>query len=222
MVGAGWKSQLFTKYQVLVNEEGSARLEWMEWRQFSALKQGSVSAAKDIFVARQEPNAVWHNFLGGLHLHQQYGLIVVPPMGRPLTVGQVLVEHLPVKYELAAFKADRLRSVKTMDVILDEPIEPVAGPGGTNYTLWEELYLGRGLNIATGSRVTLFFNASKVQLQWGLPSKKSRIVRLRVPEGAPSQVMATRVEQQWDYFATLSAFYKDGAILMRPVKGVFR
>lgn len=37
-----------------------------------------------------------------------------------------------------------------------------------------------------------------------------------------ARVMATRVERQWDYFATLSAHYHDQSILMRPVKGVFR
>ena len=87
----GWQSQLFNKYQALVNEEGSARLEWQEWRQFTALPQGAVNTAKDVYVAREEDNAVWHNFLGGLHLHQQYGLIVVPPQGRRLTIGEIFL-----------------------------------------------------------------------------------------------------------------------------------
>ena len=85
MVG-GSSIQLFHRYQVLVNEEGSARLEWVKWQQFTALPQGAVNTAKDIYVARDEDNvSLWHNFIGGLHLHQQYGLIVVSALGRRLT-----------------------------------------------------------------------------------------------------------------------------------------
>ena len=75
----------------LVNEEGSARLEWHQWKQFSALPPGAVNTAEDVYVAREE--AVTHNFLGGLHLHQQYGLIVLPPLGRKLTTGKALLKR---------------------------------------------------------------------------------------------------------------------------------
>ena len=42
VVGGG-TIQLFHRYQVLVNEEGSARLEWMNWQQFTALPQAGFS-----------------------------------------------------------------------------------------------------------------------------------------------------------------------------------
>ena len=92
--------------------------------------------AKDIYVAREEdsaPATLWHNFIGGLHLHQQYGLIVVPPYGRRLTSGQVLIEHLPIAYDLVAFKPDRLRSISRFDVVL-QPKQV-----NENYTIWNEL-----------------------------------------------------------------------------------
>ena len=136
-VVGGASIQLFHRYQVLVNEEGSARLEWIPWRQFTALPQGAVNTAKDIYVAREEDSAaaatLWHNFIGGLHLHQQYGLIVVPPYGRRLTSGQVLIEHLPIAYDLVAFKPDRLRSISRFDVVL-QPKQVKE-----NYTIWNEL-----------------------------------------------------------------------------------
>ena len=42
--------QLRQKYQVLVNLEGSARLVWKNWQQFSPLVPGSVNVAPDIYV----------------------------------------------------------------------------------------------------------------------------------------------------------------------------
>ena len=68
VVGGG-TIQLFHRYQVLVNEEGSARLEWINWQQFTALPQGAVNTADDIYVAREEDNtSIRHNFIGKLGL----------------------------------------------------------------------------------------------------------------------------------------------------------
>ena len=86
VVGGGWQPKLFHRYQVLVNEDGSARLEWIPWRQFTSLPPGAVNTANDIYVAREQ--GARSQFLGGLHLHQQYGLIVVPPLGKKLTTGK--------------------------------------------------------------------------------------------------------------------------------------
>jgi hypothetical protein len=36
------------------NIDGSARLEWVNWKQFSKLPQGAVSVKQDLFVAREE------------------------------------------------------------------------------------------------------------------------------------------------------------------------
>ncbi len=40
------------KYQVLVNVDGAARLEWEPWHQFTPLPRGAVYADEDIVVAR--------------------------------------------------------------------------------------------------------------------------------------------------------------------------
>ena len=75
-----------------------------------------------------------------------------------------MIEHLPVKYELVAFKPDRLRSIRSDSVMLDDPV--VAALGATNYTYNDELYFGRGQNIATGSPVLLHLsNGTKINLQ---------------------------------------------------------
>ena len=206
----------------MVNEEGSARLEWVDWQQFQALPVGTVNTANEIYVAREFTNEIRHNSIGGLHLAEQYGLILVPPGGRRLTSGQLLMEHQPIKYELLSFKPDRLRQVHSKEVKLKENFFG----GQQNYTFVNELYFGRGQNIATGSLVTLHWgNGTKVNFHWGiactLPQKwKPRWNFNR--QASPAVVQATRVEKQWDYFATVSAHYRDGAILMRPIKGVFR
>ena len=36
-----------------------------------------------------------------------------------------------------------------------------------------------------------------------------------------ARIKAVRVERRIDYFATLASHYMDGAILMRPIKGVY-
>ena len=218
----GSGSKLFLDYQVLVNEEGSARLEWKDWEQFQALPPGSVNTASDIFVARQFANKDFKGqFLGGLHLEEQYGLIVVPPKGRRLTSGQLLIEHLPIKFELVSFKPDRLRSVHRHEVELEGLVE---GQRVKNYSFWNELYFGRGQNIATGSLVVLHLtNGTKVNFHWGIPQRLPQIwrTRLSLKPGQKAVVKATRLEKQWDYYATLSAHYRDGAILMRPIKASF-
>lgn len=130
-----------------------------------------------------------------------------------------------------AFKPDRLRSVKSSDVLLEDPVPLTTAESSysVNYTYWTELYFGRGQNIATGSPVLLHMgNGTKVPLQWGIPHRRAETSSVRLPNLNSTetehsvQMLASRVERQWDYFATLSAYYRDGAILMRPIKGVFR
>ena len=48
--------QLKQKYQVLVNLEGSARLVWKNWQQFSHLIPGAVNVAQDIYVVKYNKN----------------------------------------------------------------------------------------------------------------------------------------------------------------------
>lgn len=83
------------------------------------------------------------------------------------------MEHIPIKYELVAFKPDRLRSVKSNEVWLEEPLDQ------KNYTYWNELYFGRGQNVATGSRVVLHMgNGTKIPLQWGIPQRLPQTTQL--------------------------------------------
>ena len=134
------------------------------------------------------------------------------------------MEHEPTSFELVAFKPDKLRSIHSLDVALERTIEITTSEQVVNYTYFNELYFGRGHNIPTGSSVILrYANGSRVNFQWGIPKRMREVARLRLgAEEKFAHVVATRVERQWDYFATLSAHYRDGAILMRPVRGVFR
>ena len=84
----GQNTETFQQYQVLINADGSARLEWVDWKQFTALPPGAVNVANDVYVAREIANAKFHNFLGGLYLQEQYGLILLPPNGRKMTLGK--------------------------------------------------------------------------------------------------------------------------------------
>ena len=51
---------------------------------------------------------------------------------------------------------------------------------------------------------------------------KMRLVYELPPKSyAPVHIRATRVERKLDYFATLCSHFADGAVLMRPIKGVY-
>ena len=64
-------------------------------------------------------------------------------------------------------------------------------------------------------------------LRWGLSENIRKIQRLRLAYDMPPNsrtkvhIKAIRVERRIDYFATLASHYKDGAVLMRPIKGVY-
>ena len=68
---------------------------------------------------------------------------------------------------------------------------------------------------------------SITHLQWGLAQSLHKIQRLRLAYDMPPNsrtkvhIKAIRVERRIDYFATLASHYKDGAVLMRPIKGVY-
>ena len=51
----------------------------------------------------------------------------------------------------------------------------------------------------------------KMRLVFELPDKSY----------APVHIRAMRVERKLDYFATLCSHFQDGAVLMRPIKGVY-
>jgi len=98
LVVTGDTSNVYPHYQVLVNVDGSARLEWADWKQFTALPPGAVNVANDVYVARDVANSALYNFVGGLYLREQYGLIVLPPMGRRLTIGNQIARLYSIQH----------------------------------------------------------------------------------------------------------------------------
>ena len=81
----------------------------------------------------------------------------------------------------------------------------------SNITHWNEIYFGRGLSIPTGSSVTLVYpNGTKISFQWGITKKLPQVTSMRLDRGQRgtrnelARIVATKVERQWDYFATLS------------------
>ncbi len=104
----------FGKYQVLVNVDASARLDWVAWHQFTGLPKGAVYVDENVIVARawvkenrreeeeESGGAALVLTPGGLYLQRQYGLIMVAVEGgtheqQKHTNGQILVEREPVK-----------------------------------------------------------------------------------------------------------------------------
>ena len=134
--------------------------------------------------------------------------------------GQLLVEHEPTRYELVSFKPDRLRSIRSTEVTLEKYANKLFKDDHSsvsNITHWNEIYFGRGLSIPTGSSVTLVYpNGTKIPFQWGITKKLPQMSEIRLEDGGGhhgtrnelARIVATKVERQWDYFATLSVGIK--------------
>ncbi len=234
---------LSCRYQVLVNVDEAARLEWTSWRQFDPLPTGAISAEKDIFVARAGDNIA----AGGLHLREQYGLIVVASEpaenvgARRHTNGDILVEHAPISHELADLKPLRQTAYTQRSVPVVGMSSPVLTPddclsktGKTfNVSYERSVYFGRGHSIPTSAPVTARWadkSRPMFRFRWGEESAhpETRTVRLRcaeslipLPEGTRVRVTlrAKEILQKFDFTATLRTHFADGAMLVRPLKG---
>ncbi|XP_059094210.1 protein unzipped-like isoform X2 [Tigriopus californicus] len=240
----------YRNYQVLVSIDGAARLEWERWKQFNPLPAGSINVDKDIFVARSlirqhTPNAYIPSnqtsiqiirkvlALGGLYLKEQYGTILIPESGQmKRTEGEVLMEHEPVRYELNSFEEQRLRhEVHSQVTLTDQDLEITSRTTNQifNLTYQSAIYFGKGHSIPTGSEVLINYqNRTREYVHWGVAKTHPEVKKLRLSYQVPlwSQVKvsfsATEIKKNYDYTATLLSHYKDGAILMRPIKGVFQ
>ena len=90
------------EYQVLVDREGMARLEWRHWDMFTKPEIGSVAYNERFFIARFERNG--EEIVGNLDFGRgMYGEIraftkEMKQMKR--TEGKVMVEIEPIKYQL--------------------------------------------------------------------------------------------------------------------------
>ena len=128
------------------------------------------------------------------------------------------MEHEPTRYELVSFKPDRLRSIRSTEVTLEKYANKLFNDDHivSNITHWNEIYFGRGLSIPTGSSVTLVYpNGTKIPFQWGITKKLPEVTSMRLDGGGHrgtrnelARIVATKVERQWDYFATLSVGIK--------------
>ncbi len=194
----------FSKYQVLVNVDTSARLEWTPWHQFTHLPKGAVYTDQDVVVARawvpvrragegQGGRLVLTP--GGLYLQRQYGLLMVAAEAgtheqQRHTKGQVLVEREAVGYEMTDFFRGRQTAEAQIDVnVPDQHIiirKDEGGKGGRNRTATGQMfnvsfsrrfYFGKGHNIPTGGHVQVRFrDRPPLDLLWGT-EKKEPVVR---------------------------------------------
>jgi len=139
---------------------------------------------------------------GGLYEREQYGLIMVAPPAvlgdaERHTVGQVLVEHEPVRYELVDFHRgrqtgeSRKRSDLNVYYYLDggasagdeEGVSDVAASVTKNVTFSRSLYFGRGHSVPVGARVHLIFaNRSQMEIVWGVEKEQEVVRQVRVKD----------------------------------------
>ena len=194
-----------------------------------------MTVEKDVFVARTEASNFGKNKFvvpGGLYQKEQYGLILAdaPESGGRGRVrrgeGQVLVEHEPLRFELAEFVEGRKRSEERADVEMGA--QPTPALNVFNLTFYRALYFGRGHSVPTGSPVTLFFsNNSKVNFTWGFSNRLDEWRLLRMMSVATSKtpkiVTGTKFLQKVEYTAKLTTYYDDGAMLTRSIRrGVYQ
>ena len=191
-----------------------------------------MTVERDVFVARTEASNLGTSRIvvpGGLYQKEQYGLILAdaPESGRiRKDEGQVLVEHEPLRFELAEFVEGRKRSEERTEVEVDA--QPTHASNVFNLTFYRGLYFGRGHSVPTGSPVTLIFaNQSKVDFTWGVSNRllEWRLLRMMsaVASNTPKVVAGTKFLQKVEYTARLTTYYADGTMLTRPIRrGVYQ
>jgi len=125
------------------------------------------------------------------------------------------------RYDLILFRHEKIRNIQSSDVRLEKMIEV---PGHmlfkeglvVNYSCYETLYFGKGLNLQTGDSVRVtFVNGTQINIEWGLPIHfivwhKIRLFYSQLPPVVTikAAVLATSIERKMDYTATLVAHYQ--------------
>jgi hypothetical protein len=166
---------------------------------------------------------------GGLYQEEQYGLIVVDAAinQKKRRSGTVLVEHEPIRFEITEFVQGRLRSEEKAEVAMQDVVDS-SEQLVFNLTFDRTVYFGRGHSVPTGSPVTLIFsNGTRMDFDWGVKKRvpEWRMLRMMTADYATERgitVVGTKVRQRLEFSASMMTHFEDGAILARPIRGVYQ
>ncbi|XP_011159117.1 protein unzipped [Solenopsis invicta] len=227
--------QSYTKYELLENVDGAARIAWVHWDRYTQPHLGAVYVDKMMLVARHEVpkdkrKPRYTHYIGTLSSIENFGTIVyVNEDGKEESAktGDLLVETEPIRYELSAVKLNwsKRRDMKRVPRVLSELTIVNNGPRPANlaetctYTYKYSVYWGRRHAILNGlnTTITLMNGTSLPNITWGTPYFENRteaydvLVYLEPGTGVNVTLKANYTDMEVPYSATLVSHYEDGA-----------
>ncbi|XP_040573204.1 protein unzipped [Lepeophtheirus salmonis] len=251
--GVGFINKTYRKkkYELLINIDMAARLEWRAYNRYSGVPEGSVAGldastgSNQIFIGR-------HLTTEGLYLpgvvdipqgSYEFGILRVWDVKggvHEFNSGDVLVEIEPESYELELELTDRKPRKSSRDVALVQSslFRFDEGREGNkearlqkvlSYEYEKSEYYGQipGMIRALPTNVRL----PKGQIQsvlWGLPEKSIQQETLMVghelePYSAVDvAVVGVRMTEEEPYVATLTSVFSDGSRMTRRVDGILQ
>ncbi|XP_040575080.1 protein unzipped-like [Lepeophtheirus salmonis] len=227
-----------TIYEVLVNFDGASRLEWANWTHHkdARLPIGAVSiSGKELFAARSHDKD-----FGTLYFKDSLGIAayITTMRNSYLQIGQVLVEHEALYFEIRNFRRGVIRSVHRDHVVLPVPIHVVIDKDSDEDLIYDYeapnyLYFGSsGHGIPKGAPIQMYLqksqNNSRESFNWGSPLNLTKKHKLHLSYKVPPytkvrvDVKAIKTVRKYDFSATVIAHFRDGAIMMRGIRGVYK
>ncbi|XP_032683995.1 protein unzipped isoform X2 [Odontomachus brunneus] len=235
-----------SKYELLENIDGAARIAWVRWTKFSQPMLGAVYVDK-MLVARYKTDSDdkknttksrYTHYIGTLNSNNNFGSIIYANENNEeesAKSGELLVETEPIRYELTAVKLNwpKKRNIKREPRVLAETtitntMEYAANEAeACTYSYKYSIYWGRRHAILNGldTSITLLNGTSLPNVTWGMRSKEIRedaynvLVFLEPGTGVNVTLRANYTEMEVPYVATLVSHYEDGATTSRPISG---
>jgi len=223
-------------YQVLVDLVGMARLEWRHWDMFTRPQIGSVAYNENIFIGRFQKDGV--PVIGDLDfgrgMNGDIRAFLRNNKEVKRTIGEVLVEVEPIKYQLENIIFHRGRGVKTKTQIhlgsvtlhadTEHSHDWVMARTTVHYLHPSYSYWGyvpgtvRGLPVRVQGNATTF-----TQAVWGVEQREELrgeyMVQARLQSGTAKNLTLTGilVRREVPYTATLTMVYMDGIVRRHTV-----
>eukprot|EP00096_Caligus_rogercresseyi_P015365 TRINITY_DN7813_c0_g1_i1.p1 TRINITY_DN7813_c0_g1~~TRINITY_DN7813_c0_g1_i1.p1 ORF type:complete len:439 (-),score=111.51 TRINITY_DN7813_c0_g1_i1:973-2289(-) len=250
--GVGFINKTYRKkkYELLINIDMAARLEWRAYSRYSGVPEGSVagldasSGNDQIFIGRHLSDGLY--LPGVVDIPQgsyEFGILRVWDVKggvHEFNSGDVLVEIEPESYELELELTDRKPRKTSRDVTLVESSlfrfeEDIEGAGGArlqkvlSYEYEKSEYYGQIPGMIRALPTTVRLPKGQIQsVLWGLPEKSVQQETLMVgheltPFTSVDVVVAgVRITEEEPYVATLTSIFSDGSRMTRRVDGILQ
>lgn len=233
----------YTKYELLENVDGAARISWVHWNRFLQPQLGAVYIDKMLVARHEAPKDKkprYTHYIGTLRAIDNHffgSIVYVNEDGKEESAksGEVLVETEPIRYELSAVRLiwPKKRDIKRVPRVLSEATiinrgtEPANLAEACGYKYKYSVYWGRRQAMLNGltTTITLINSTSLPKITWGTHHEENRteaynvLVYLEPGTGVNVTLKANYTDMEVPYTATLISHYEDGTTTSRPISG---